>query len=151
MEGEAMTNEPKFAPRIVDVEPVFSGDASRPFWNAIRRVKGPTTHDVLYDYGCKAQEMEGELGRLRRQRDDLHEKNKEAIVALVAHSENETRLLNASIKACAERDAARRELCAAVARLKMETVDGMIAWRGRDEAASRGWGYLYETPEGEEG
>jgi len=57
-------------PRIVDGKPVFSGDASRPFWNAIRRVKGLKTHAVLYSYGCKAQEMESENTKLRRQRDE---------------------------------------------------------------------------------
>jgi len=78
---------PDIAPRRVGGEPVFSGDASRPFWNALRRVKGEKTYATLYDYGCRAQEMESELEALRRQRDALQ----------------------------AERDAARRELCAVVA------------------------------------
>ena len=43
----------------------FSGNQSRPFWRAINRAepKGP---GVLYDYGCRAQEMESELFRLRK-------------------------------------------------------------------------------------
>jgi hypothetical protein len=58
-------------------------------------------------------EAREERDAANKRADDLHEKNKEAVAALVAHSENETRLLNASIQACAERDKERADKDAA--------------------------------------
>lgn len=73
---------------------VFSGDASRPFWNAVNRVKGPKTHATLYDYGCKAQEMESELEALRAQRDTVHAAGYEAGARGFAAHLNEIILAN---------------------------------------------------------
>lgn len=47
-------------------------------------------------------------------------------------------------KLTAERDAARKELCMEVGKIKCQ-LPGVIVWRGRDEADVRGWQYLYET------
>ena len=44
---------------------IFSGNASRKFWNAVN--KAEPTAGVLYDYGCKAQVMEAEVIRLREE------------------------------------------------------------------------------------
>jgi hypothetical protein len=151
-----MTTEPKIAPHIVNGEPTCSGEEC-PAWESVS--------DICEMHVCTAARGRPVahadklcLPGLRRQRDDLHEKNKEAVVALVAHSENETRLLNASIQACEERDTARRELCEHYAgihsRVRADLLDS--SWHHfenvlRRYAASRGWSYLYETPEGGEG
>jgi len=41
-------------------ERIFSGKSSQKFWDAVNKYKD----DILYEYGCKAQEIE-------QQRDDL--------------------------------------------------------------------------------
>ena len=131
----------EIAPRIVDGEPECSRQCP-----VYRETADGEMFDACHaDMAFGENTLDGEpcIPGLRRQRDELHEKNKEAVVSLVAHSDNETRLLNASIQACAERDAARRELCQRNANYTRH--DCM------DVAASRGWGYLYETPEGGEG
>jgi len=50
---------------------IFSGDGSERFWDAIARSRDKS---LLYDYGCKAQELEQKLAvaraetkKLRRQ------------------------------------------------------------------------------------
>ena len=37
---------------------IFSGDGSRAFWKTIGKVSHFQGHAILYDYGCKAQELE---------------------------------------------------------------------------------------------
>ena len=53
----------------------FSGDASRAWWDAIHRAE-PDGPGILYDYGCDAQNMEGEVERLRREVERLKIENK---------------------------------------------------------------------------
>lgn len=43
----------------------FSGPTSIALWLAINRVEGPD-HELLYDAGCAAQEMEAEVAQLRK-------------------------------------------------------------------------------------
>jgi len=42
---------------------IFSGENSRKFWDAINKAEPKA--GILYDYGCKAQNMEHELIQLR--------------------------------------------------------------------------------------
>ena len=54
-------------------EKIFSGKNSKDFWEAVNRATNRTfgkNKKIIYDYGCKAQEIE-------QQRDDLLEALKE--------------------------------------------------------------------------
>ena len=42
---------------------VFSGEGSRPFWDAVSRIKGKT-HSTIYSFGCRAQESEARVSEL---------------------------------------------------------------------------------------
>jgi hypothetical protein len=44
---------------------IFSGNNSRKFWDAVN--KAEKSPGILYEYGCKAQNMEAELIYLRKQ------------------------------------------------------------------------------------
>lgn len=46
---------------------IFSGKESEPFWDAVEKAEiVDSTHvpSVLYEFGCKAQELEAEMDRL---------------------------------------------------------------------------------------
>jgi hypothetical protein len=44
---------------------IFSGNNSRKFWDAVN--KAEKSPGILYEYGCKAQNMEAELIWVRKQ------------------------------------------------------------------------------------
>jgi hypothetical protein len=46
-------------------KPIFSGPASRPFWKAIGAIKDERVFDAIYALGCKCQELEAEVNRLK--------------------------------------------------------------------------------------
>ena len=60
---------------MTDTPKIFSGDASKEFWGAVwgywDMLKGKkpmdeqTRFDILYKYGCLAQELETELDKLK--------------------------------------------------------------------------------------
>ena len=47
---------------------IFSGDASRTFWDEINGLNNTSTGDevqgVLYSFGCKLQELEAKIDRI---------------------------------------------------------------------------------------
>lgn len=55
---------------------IFSGERSKPFWDAVEQAEqtnGTNGTGVLYDFGCKAQEMEDAIKQLREERlQELH-------------------------------------------------------------------------------
>ena len=84
-------------------EKIFSGESSKDFWKAIEKAIRKTVGvDILYDYGCKAQEIE-------QQRDDLLEACKYAqkVFGFIAenyksapHFPTAERLVKAAIAKC---------------------------------------------------
>ena len=63
---------------------IFSGDDSKKFWRTLRKAQ----IDILFDYGCKAQEIES-------QRDDLLEALEEALKE--SHNPKVEKILEAAI------------------------------------------------------
>lgn len=43
----------------------FSGEASKPYWRALRRLRGAADYKLLYDAGLGAQALEARVANLR--------------------------------------------------------------------------------------
>lgn len=46
---------------------IFSGESSNEFWDEVKK----SNSQIIYDYGCKAQELEAQIARLEAERDKL--------------------------------------------------------------------------------
>lgn len=62
--------------------PRYSGDASRPFWNMVKKIKNENDHNEVYLLGCDLQNLEGDVLKSLRTALDGNDKSNKLAAAI---------------------------------------------------------------------